>query len=274
MSAAGGATRRAARTRTAILGAAEAIFAERGFAATRLEDVAERVGIRRASIVYYFKDKRELYDAVLDEVFAGLERRIESALSSLDPLPARVEAGISAWVDYVGARPTTARLLLREVADGSPDRDSALRRFTRPYFELIRKQVVERRDHGGEALARVDPVLVASTIAGTTIFYVAAMPTLVPELGLRPTRPESLNALREQLLGIVRPLLGRSARARPGETARRPLPTGRASKPLAAAQRGEAERRPEPEREGSASARPGEATRSPSNRAGKRSRRR
>jgi TetR/AcrR family transcriptional regulator len=218
----GGTTRRAARTRAAILDAAEAIFAERGFAATRLEDVAERVGIRRASIVYYFKDKRELYDAVLDEVFAGLERRIVSALSSLDPLPERVEAGVCAWVDYVGTRPTTARLLLREVADGSPDRDSALRRFTRPYFELIRKQVVERRDRAGEALEHVDPVLVASTIAGTTMFFVAAMPTLVPELGLQPTRPESLDTLREQLLDVVRPLLGRSASARPGKATRSP----------------------------------------------------
>jgi TetR/AcrR family transcriptional regulator len=49
---------RAIRTRAAILDAAEALFSERGFDATRLEDVAERVGIRRASIVYYFKDKR------------------------------------------------------------------------------------------------------------------------------------------------------------------------------------------------------------------------
>lgn len=203
-----GTGKRATRTRAAILEAAEAIFAERGFAATRLEDVAERVGIRRASIVYYFRDKRELYDAVLEQVFSGLERRIESALSSLDPLPSRVEAGVSAWVDYVGARPTTARLLLREVADGAPDRDSALRRFTRPYFELIRKQVIERRDRSAQAFEAVDPVLVASTIAGATVFLVAAMPTLVPELGLHPTRPESLAAHREQLLGVVRRLLG------------------------------------------------------------------
>ncbi|MGH7287017.1 MAG: TetR family transcriptional regulator, partial [Myxococcota bacterium] len=53
---------KALRTRAAILAAAEAVFAERGFAAARLEDVAARVGIRRASIVYHFRDKRELYD--------------------------------------------------------------------------------------------------------------------------------------------------------------------------------------------------------------------
>ena len=231
---------RAARTRAAILEAAEEIFAERGFAATRLEDVAERVGIRRASIVYYFKDKRELYDAVLADVFEGLRVRIESALSSLDPLPARIEAGVSAWVDYVGGRPSFARLLLREVANGVRDRDSALRQYTRPYFELIQKQVLERPP-GGE-LADVDPVHMASTIAGATVFYVAAMPTLVPELGIDPTGPKGLAAHREQLLDIVRRLLGTD-----GSRSKKPGARGREGRP---------------------------PTRSPSSRAGKRSPRR
>jgi TetR/AcrR family transcriptional regulator len=206
---------RAVRTRAAILGAAEESFAEGGFAATRLEDVAERVGIRRASIVYYFKDKRELYDAVLADVFDGLRARIEAALSSSDPLPERVEAAVSAWVDYVGERPTFARLLLREVADGARDRGAALRQYTRPWFELIHKQVVERPE-GGEELADVDPVLMASSVAGSTVFYVAALPHLAPELGLEPTGPGPLAAHREQLLSIVRHLLGRGAR-RPRE---------------------------------------------------------
>ena len=52
-------TSRAERTRASILDAAETCFAERGFSATRLEDVAEAVGIRRASIVYHFRDKRK-----------------------------------------------------------------------------------------------------------------------------------------------------------------------------------------------------------------------
>ena len=65
-------------TRDQILDAAEAVFAEKGFAAARLEDVAERVGIRRASIVYYFRDKQQLYDAVLTTVFGGSAARLRT----------------------------------------------------------------------------------------------------------------------------------------------------------------------------------------------------
>ena len=184
---------RAERTRAAVLEAAEAIFAERGFAATRLEDVADRVGIRRASIVYYFKDKKELYHAVLASVLGGLHERIEAALSRPDPLPGRIEAGVEAWVDYVGARPSIARLLLREVADAAPGRRPDVLAHTQPFFELVQREVFER---DGAALAQfspIDPVHLASTIVGATVFFVAAMPVLLPD---RPLDPDLARAPR------------------------------------------------------------------------------
>jgi TetR/AcrR family transcriptional regulator len=218
---------RAARTRAALLEAAEQIFAERGFDGTRLEDVAARVGIRRASIVYHFKDKRELYDAVLEDVFSGLQSRIESAFSSLDPLPARVEASVTAWVDYVLTRPTFARLLLREIADGRDGLDQTVHKYTRPYFELIRKQVVERPVRASDRMEAVDPVHLASTVAGTTIFFAAAIPALVPELGLDPSAPGQVAAHREQMLRIVRRLLGIEAPTPPdGDVRRSPSSPG------------------------------------------------
>src|SRR5512139_1830351 len=91
---------RAEHTRMEILAAAEAVFAEKGFAAARLEDVAQRVGIKRASIVYYFRDKRELYGAVLDSLFGELAERYRAALSSAAPIRERMEALINEWVSY------------------------------------------------------------------------------------------------------------------------------------------------------------------------------
>lgn len=196
---------RAVRTRTAILDAAESLFSERGFNATRLEDVAERVGIRRASIVYYFKDKRELYDVVLESVFTGLLERIADALSGPEPLMDRIEAGVSAWVDYVGRRPSIARLILRETANATPERRSAVLKHTQPFFTLIEKEVFQREDD--LPTAEVDPVHVASTIAGATIFFFAAMPSLVPELEIDPTREAQIETHKQQVLWIVRRLL-------------------------------------------------------------------
>jgi TetR/AcrR family transcriptional regulator len=202
-------TPRAERTRSSILEAAEALFAERGFEGTRLEDVAERVGIRRASIVYYFRDKRDLYDAVLESVFGGFRERLEAALAAPGTRRDRIEAAVSAWVRYVGARPSLARLLLREAAGARADSPPALTAHLRPFFEVVRRFVArERAAPGGPA---VDPVHLASTIAGGTVFLVAVLPGLVPGLS-DPLGPEQLAAHEEEVLRITRRLLGTERR--------------------------------------------------------------
>jgi TetR/AcrR family transcriptional regulator len=190
-----------------VLEAAEALFAERGFEATRLEDVAARVGIRRASIVYYFRDKRELYDAVLAGVFGDLHAALAAVLSREAPLAQRIEQSVSTWVAFVGRRPSVARLLLREVANATPERRAEVLRHTRPFAELVRKEIVERPDFAQAQLASIDPVHVASAVAGATVFLVAAMPSLLPDRELDPTSREHLEAHEAELLRIVRALL-------------------------------------------------------------------
>mgnify|MGYP005853548529 CR=1 FL=1 len=195
---------RAERTRAAILAAAERLFAERGFEGTRLEDVAAAVGIRRASIVYHFRDKAELYDAVLAEVLGALHARLAEALLGEGAFAVRVERAVSAFVDAVATRPALARLLLREVADGTPARHSRLAPHLPPFFALV-EGVIAAPD--AVTLPGVDPVAIASQVAGGTVFFVAAMPTLLPGIAFAPLAPERLEALRREMLGSVRGLL-------------------------------------------------------------------
>lgn len=199
---------RAERTRAAILDAAEALFAERGFDATRLEDVAAAVGIRRASIVYYFRDKRELYDAVLEDVFGGFRARLERALGETGPLLARIEAAVSAWVDYVAARPALAHIVLREVADGGGAGPLPILAQVGPFLALVDRFRDSVRDDPAYAATPIDAVHVASAIVGATVFFVAAMPTLMPKSGMEALSPPSLDAHRDAVLRITRRLLG------------------------------------------------------------------
>lgn len=199
-------------TREEILAAAEELFSQAGFDATRLEDIAERVGIRRASIVYYFKEKRELYEAVLEAVFSGLHQALETAIGEQRAVADRIEAAIAAWVAYVGHRPSLARLILREVADARPPQQTALLRHTEPLRELVMKEILGRPDLPSAGLRDIDPIHVASLVAGTTVFFVAAMPRLVPESGLDPSAREQLDTLAQELLHSVERLLGTRGR--------------------------------------------------------------
>jgi TetR/AcrR family transcriptional regulator len=193
-------TPRAERTRRAILAAAEEHFAARGLAGTRLEDIAETVGIRRASIVYYFRDKHELYDAVLAEVVGGFRQHLEEALAGGDaPLSKRIEAAVVAWVDYVAARPALARLVLREVAGATPGHPPALLRHTGPFFELIRELQRAHRD---------DPLTRGS------VFFFAAMPSLLPGSTFDPLDATRIESHKREVLEITRHLLDSRRRTR------------------------------------------------------------
>jgi len=92
--------KKADRTRERILDAAAAVFRERGFAVTRLSDIAERAELRTPSLYYHFASKEELIEAVLS---LGVTRTFEHVQASVAEVPAgdplgRLRAAIQAHV--------------------------------------------------------------------------------------------------------------------------------------------------------------------------------
>ncbi len=63
-------------SREAVLTAALELFLQRGFAATRVADIAERAGVGKGSVYLHVRNKQELFAAVID---AGVIARIEQA---------------------------------------------------------------------------------------------------------------------------------------------------------------------------------------------------
>lgn len=55
-------------TEARILEAAEEVFARYGYEGARMEQVAERAGVEKANIYYYFKGKEQLYRALMESV--------------------------------------------------------------------------------------------------------------------------------------------------------------------------------------------------------------
>ena len=102
-----------------IVDAALAAFAERGYAATRLEDVAERAGIGKGTLYLYFPSKEELFKAVVRQHLlpnlAAAERRLEAADGPTAPLLAEIVAGlVAAAAGPMGAIP---KLIIGEAAN-------------------------------------------------------------------------------------------------------------------------------------------------------------
>ena len=203
-------TARAQRTRQRILEAAEAHFSAKGLDGTRLEDIAEAIGIRRAALFYYFRNKRELYAAVLSSVFGDLLDSIRAQLTARGPLPRRIENAVSVWVEYVGKRPSLAKFVLREGAKASADRKEIAEHIA-AFLPLLQRVFEEGEREGHFHVKPIDPIHFASTIAWATVFFVGAVPNFVPNLPFDPISPEHLELHRREVITITRRLLGINA---------------------------------------------------------------
>jgi AcrR family transcriptional regulator len=64
------------------------VFAEKGFAAAKLDEIARRAGISKGTLYLYFKDKEDLFRAVVRSAIVPNLEAVTSAVSSLDaPFP-------------------------------------------------------------------------------------------------------------------------------------------------------------------------------------------
>jgi TetR/AcrR family transcriptional regulator, acrAB operon repressor len=63
----------AAETRTSIIDAAERVFAKRGVSHTSLEDIARDAGVTRGAIYWHFKNKSEVFSAMVDRITLPME---------------------------------------------------------------------------------------------------------------------------------------------------------------------------------------------------------
>ena len=153
MPAAAVATRDAARSRTAILDAAERLFAERGFGGVSLGEVGAAAGLSRATPSYFFGSKEGLYRAVLERVFADRNAAVRAAFAPVvdwsrgdggaDALRDALTEAIGGYLAFLLERPAFVRLLQWEGLAGGEQLAAAPRdsRAIAEALEAVRKRL-------------------------------------------------------------------------------------------------------------------------------------
>src|SRR5438045_9122255 len=101
-----------ARTRRdEILDEATRLFAERGYEGASMADLAEAVGMRKASLFYHFASKEVLYAAVLERLLVSFGAAIQSASLIEGSFEERLDALTDGIIGVLGSQPFAARLM-------------------------------------------------------------------------------------------------------------------------------------------------------------------
>lgn len=89
------------------------VFAERGYEAASVEEIADRAGISKPIVYEHFGGKEGLYAVIVDREVEHIVERIMTAISSGTPRQ-RLEGAALAFLSYVKERPGGFALLLRD----------------------------------------------------------------------------------------------------------------------------------------------------------------
>lgn len=102
---------RRAQTREALIEAARALFAERGYAAVSLEEIVRAAGVTRGALYHHFKDKQDLFRTIVREIEKEIDERMLSTggkdLSGLERFRVAVRVFLEACI-----QPDVGRILL------------------------------------------------------------------------------------------------------------------------------------------------------------------
>lgn len=197
-----------------ILDAACEVFADCGFSAARLSDVAERAGVAKANVLYYYRSKAQLYEAVLDSIVEPLLEASRPFAGDQPPAEA-----LRAYVDNkmrIGAeRPHAARVFSCEIMRGAPRLPAALLERLDAQAERNAERIRQWIDEG--LLAPLDPYHLLLNLWAMTESYALGgwqLARLTGQAGL------DASDYRQAAENIVR-LVCAGCLALPGEAAQR-----------------------------------------------------
>ena len=141
-----------------LLDAALDLFVEKGFAATRAEEVAARAGVSKGTLFLYFPSKEELFKAVVRENISGRFQEWNAEFQAFEGTTAEmVRYCIQVWWDRIGAtRASGITKLIISEAQNFPDLAVFYQQeVIRPATALIRR-ILERGVARGEFRTNLD----------------------------------------------------------------------------------------------------------------------
>lgn len=183
-----------------ILDAAAQVFAEAGFEAARTASVAERAGLPKANVLYYFGTKAALYERVLARVLDRWVGQMDVFQADADPAEA-LRTYVRAKVELSRQHPIDSRVFANEVLHGAP--------FLRPSLKTRLKQ---RVDEIAEVFAAwraagkigdVDPRHLLFTLWAATQTYADFDAQIVAVLGGRRVTKQTFDEAADHLEGLV-----------------------------------------------------------------------
>jgi TetR/AcrR family transcriptional regulator len=183
----------------AILEAATSVFAELGFKGATTAAIAERAGLPKANVHYYFPSKADLYRAVMARVLETWLAAADSLDGTGEPADA-LKRYIEAKMDLSRSMPEGSRIFASEIMRGAPaiadHLETTLRDWLRSRGAIVRRWIAEGK------IAPVEPAYLFYMIWASTQHY-ADFARQIEVLNGGPLSDEQFEAAKRQVVDTI-----------------------------------------------------------------------
>lgn len=149
------------QTRASLISTARRVFSEHGYAATSMDDLTAQAGLTRGALYHHFGDKRGLLAAVVDQIDAETDARLQAISDQMDDPWEGFRQRCGAYLD-MALEPDIQRIVLRDaravLGGASPDSQ----RYCVTSMQRLIEGLIERG-----VIAKVDALALASLIYGS-----------------------------------------------------------------------------------------------------------
>lgn len=189
-----------------ILEAADELFGDLGYDAVSVRDVADKAGVNKALVFYYFSSKEALFERVMDGYYEAHEKALRDAFEGGDldgdSVSERLHRLMDAYVDFIDSHRNFPRFVQQQVASRGPA------------LELIGKNLVSMQRFIEQVLGDLVPAegpLSAQhfflTFSASVINHFTYAEALEPGWGRDPASKEGIAERRAHLHWLVDALL-------------------------------------------------------------------
>ncbi|MCC8404551.1 TetR/AcrR family transcriptional regulator [Paraburkholderia sp. MMS20-SJTN17] len=183
-----------------LLACAEAVFAERGFEGASTAMIADRAGLPKANVHYYFPTKLALYRRVLENLFEDWHRAANTFEDSDDPVEA-IGGYVRAKMDLSRRRPLGSKVWANEIIHGAEHMQDILANRVKPWLDT-RVSVIDDWVARG-LLANVDARTLMYMIWAMTQHYADFDVQIRALSGKRALSRKAFDAATEQVVQLV-----------------------------------------------------------------------
>ncbi|MCE9650834.1 MAG: TetR/AcrR family transcriptional regulator [Parvibaculum sp.] len=171
-----------------IMSAALHLFSERGFATTRLEDVAEAAGVSKATIYLYFASKDDLFKAIVREVASPRIEEIEAFIDGFDGTAIDLLRGLYVHASAIARSPELRpiiKIVLTEIGN-FPEiaifyRNEIAFRGLRNIARIIERGIASGEFHPCDGIATAQSIIFPLLMNALATQVFGAAPELDPD---------------------------------------------------------------------------------------------